>query len=61
MSKDHHADGQKDSASGTYNPPHDLLGETITILTGTREAGQAAIDANQQYNAGWNNAHSQKR
>jgi len=61
MSKDHHAQGQKDAASGTYNPPNSVFGETIAILTSSREGAQQVIDANQQYGAGWNNANDQKR
>jgi hypothetical protein len=61
MSKDYNAQGQQDAAAGTYNPPNGAVGETIAILTSSREGAQQVIDANQQYSAGWNNANDQKR
>lgn len=51
---DYHAKGEKDGASGKYNPP---VGMISMLLTGTEDD----VKANKEYDAGYENARKQRR
>jgi hypothetical protein len=55
MSKDKHADGQRDYAEGKgYNPPQSLLREVLA-------PSKQGIEDNKAYDAGWQNAKKQDK
>ena len=58
MSKDHHADGQKDATEGKYNPPHSIT-PSILLFTATTIWIKWQSD-NDQYDSGYSNANKQK-
>jgi hypothetical protein len=58
MSKDHHSEGEKDGASGKYDPPHSITPlDTFVYSDHTLEKLQ---QDNEQYDAGYDNACNQK-
>jgi hypothetical protein len=58
MSRDHHADGQKDGARGDYNPPHSIT--PIDTFVHSDHTLEKLEDDNDQYDAGYSNARDQK-
>ena len=58
MSKDHHAQGQKDCVEGKYNPPHSIT-PLDHIVYDDHTLDQLQKD-NDEYDAGYKNARDQK-
>jgi hypothetical protein len=58
MSKDHHAEGQKDAADGKYDPPHSIT-PLDTLIHSDHTLDKLQQD-NEQYDAGYKNAQKQK-
>lgn len=58
MSKDHHADGQKDSKEGKYNQPHDIT--PIDAVLQDDKTFDKLVKDNEEYDAGYKNARKQK-
>jgi hypothetical protein len=56
MSKDHHADGQKDE--GKYNPPHSIT-PLDPFIHSDHDLDKWQSD-NDQYDSGYSNANKQK-
>lgn len=58
MSKDHHADGQKDAVKGEYNPPHSIT--PLDHLIHSDHTLDELQSDNDQYDDGYKNANKQK-
>jgi hypothetical protein len=58
MSKDHHAEGEKDGARGKYDPPHSITPLDQTVY-GKKTVEKLEKD-NKEYDAGYKNARKQK-
>lgn len=57
MSKDHHAEGQKDYKEGNYEPPHNITPLDHFIYS-EHDVDKMQED-NDQYDAGYSNARKQ--
>jgi hypothetical protein len=58
MSKDHHAEGEKDGAQGQYNPPHSIT-PLDTFIHNEHTLDKLEKD-NDNYDSGYKNARNQK-
>jgi len=58
MSKDPHADGQKDYGKGEYNPPHSIT--PLDHLIHSDHTVEKMQEENDQYDDGYSNARNQK-
>ena len=58
MSKDHHAEGEKDGSQGEYHPPH-----SINILDSFIQSDHdydKLVKDNEEYDSGYSNTRNQK-
>lgn len=58
MSKDHHAEGQKDFVEGKYDPPHSIT--PLDDVVYDDETLDKLQKDNEEYDAGYDNARKQK-
>jgi hypothetical protein len=58
MSKDHHAEGEKDGARGEYSPPHSIT-PIDTAIHNDHTLEKLQSD-NEKYDAGYDNARKQR-
>lgn len=58
MSKDPHADGQKDFTQGKYDPPHTVT--PVDYVIHSEHTLEKMQEENDQYDAGYGNARDQK-
>jgi|HubBroStandDraft_6_1064221.scaffolds.fasta_scaffold549519_3 hypothetical protein len=58
MSKDHHADGQKDFTEAKYEPPHRIT--PLDHLIHSDHTIDKMQKDNDEYDAGYSNARTQK-
>lgn len=58
MSRDHHADGEKDGARGEYHPPHNI--NIIDTFIQDQHTWDKLVDDNDQYDKGYDNARKQR-
>ncbi len=58
MSKDHHADGQRDFTEGKYEPPHSIT--PLDHLIHSDHTIDKMQKDNDAYDAGYDSARSQK-
>jgi hypothetical protein len=58
MSKDHHAQGQKDFVEGVYNPPNNIT--PVDHLVYDKHTIDEMVKQNEEYDAGYKNAEEQK-
>ena len=58
MSRDNHADGEKDYGKGEYNPPHSI--SPLDTAVHSNDTLDKMQEHNDQYDAGYSNARNQK-
>jgi len=58
MSKDHHAEGEKDGARGKYDKPHSIT--PLDHAVHSRKTVKKLEKDNKKYDAGYKNARKQK-